>query len=165
MKPSNNQFTISASYGWTNSKPRAFGKTAELTAENILCIRELTPFTHLACSGSSGTSMSFILSVMLDIPVIYVRKLGEKSHGTRLECNSRDPVKSYFIIDDFVASGSTVRHIIDRITSGAENQGAKIPKCAGIYLYNTSGSSTLQTKQGLIPIYGDTSNYYKFPNR
>lgn len=156
------EFLIRGNYGWTNDSPRKFGMAAMLAAENILLINAITPITHIACSGTSGTSMSFILSVMLDIPVIYVRKKGEKSHGQRIECNGRNFIKSYLIVDDFVDTGSTVDYIINRIAEVAEDDKAIIPKCAGVYLYDTTGSSGHQTEQGRIPIYGSNSNYYKF---
>jgi adenine/guanine phosphoribosyltransferase-like PRPP-binding protein len=68
-------------------------------------------FDTLVCTGLSGTILTPLLSIMLDIPFCIVRKKGENNH-------SGYPVeglvgKRALFIDDFIDTGDTKRHVFD----------------------------------------------------
>ena len=113
----------------------------QVAAIHISNLREKLKFDALAFTGSSGSCVAFTMSVALNIPVIYVRKEGEQSHGAVVESNSgAQRIGKYLIVDDFIASGSTVRKIYTGIELDSKNRSLKAPTCVGIYLYDSCGS-------------------------
>ena len=65
-------------------------------------------FDAIACCGYSGLSVASVLSFVLNIPLIAVRKMS--SHDDRMVFGLEN-ANTYIIVDDFVASGRTVRNI------------------------------------------------------
>lgn len=106
--------------------------------EQIGKLHKELKFDALAFTGSSGAACAFIMSVALQIPIIYVRKEGETSHGMQVECNTGKPIHSYLIVDDFIGTGTTVKNIYNALEYQAIKCGEKPPKCVGIYLYETT---------------------------
>lgn len=92
----------------------------------------------LAYCGSSGAAFAFIAGVFHQLPVIVVRKEGERSHGSRVDSNATVPILTYIIVDDFICSGSTVKHIVHEIDAAAEKYKNIRPECQGIFLYASS---------------------------
>lgn len=86
----------------------------------------------VAIRGTSGYSVGFAMRMLTDFPIIVARKHGEASHsGTHLALvNDGDflNIKTYVILDDFVASGNTVDGMMDDIAPA---------KCKGVLLYGT----------------------------
>lgn len=94
-------------------------------------LMEQTGATAVAVTGKSGMSMAFATLMMYDFPLIVVRKPHELSHGSPIEGTIQTVVK-YLILDDLVASGDTVRAIIERIAEYAEIRDETVPKCRGV---------------------------------
>jgi len=89
-------------------------------------------FDYLAVRGCSGLIMGGLLSHLLDKEVIIVRKEGEQSHAfspVSVPSNLRENGK-YIILDDFVASGNTLKEIVKVVSD-------RFPamKLAGLYCY------------------------------
>ena len=122
--------------------------------EKISKLRQELAFDAIAFTGSSGAACAFIMCVSLQIPIIYVRKEGEKSHGIQVECNSGKPIHSYLIVDDFTSSGNTVSNIYQAIEALAIRYGEKPPKCVGLYLYDVDVPSKYQQldKEGEVVV-------------
>jgi len=89
----------------------------------------------LAYTGSSGAAAAYVLGVALDLPVVYVRKKGENSHGNKVESNADKRIRRYLVVDDFVCTGSTVERVISGIEKQAQENHDLIPECVGVFLY------------------------------
>ena len=109
-------------YGWMGMSPSEFAYRMKLANVRFRALKKEHKFDAIAFSGSSGCAIAFNLASRNKIPLIYVRKDGEKSHSSSLvECNDkRVIVKKYLIVDDLVDSGTTVAHIISSIELHAE---------------------------------------------
>jgi hypoxanthine-guanine phosphoribosyltransferase len=86
--------------------------------------------------------------------VIYVRKEGEKAHGRPVECNTTAPIRTYLIVDDFIASGNTLRSIRSAINLQAKKNTETPPKCVGILLYDSQATRTFAfDKRTRVKVY------------
>ena len=79
-------------------------------------------------SGSSGLSVAFALRMLVDIPIIMLRKNGEGAHsgGWSAVSDRAITAQRYVILDDFTESGGTVNRIIE------DMKGAEL---AGLFFY------------------------------
>jgi len=94
-----------------------------------------TKISHLVCTGSSGQSVAWPVSYKLGIPVCVVRKEGEKAHSGMLVGEGR--LQNYILIDDFIASGDTIRRVFGTIAEEAASYGNTPPECRAIFLYGS----------------------------
>jgi adenine/guanine phosphoribosyltransferase-like PRPP-binding protein len=75
-------------------------------------------YDALAACGHSGLLVAAAAAYILHIPVIAIRKPGDRAKGDRSDVNAvlpRERPLRYAIIDDFVSSGETVVHIVRRV--------------------------------------------------
>jgi orotate phosphoribosyltransferase len=121
-------------------------------------LKEKYKFEAIAFCGSSGCAVGFILGYMNNIPMIYVRKDNENSHGARIECNADLLLKKFLIVDDFVLSGNTVRYIAETlIKHSRENGGYPCSPCAILSFDPSQGTKKT------ITINGKRIKIYKVP--
>lgn len=95
----------------------------------------------VAVTGKSGLSLAFATLMLIDFPLIVVRKRGENSHGNPIEGDPSVDVRKYIILDDFVSSGDTVKTMvgsIDEMVGSAIN--AKPLRCVGVLQYLRYGT-------------------------
>lgn len=78
-------------------------------------------------SGLSGILIGVPVADATNKNFAIVRKYGETCHGLAIEGQITG---DYVIVDDFIASGSTVRHILERVKARDPNS-----NCLGILLY------------------------------
>jgi len=123
-------------YGWTLLGPTSLKREMQRAIRAFRILQEKMQIDAIAFSGSSGAAIAFPLALRYKLPLIYVRKEDEKSHGVKVEVNTTDHLKTYIIVDDFVCSGSTVKHITDSIQKKTKKLGWAGPKCLGIYCYS-----------------------------
>ncbi len=135
-------FTIDSGYGWTDYKPKEWTKKLQGCAKKIDALKKKHTIDALAYTGSSGAAAAYVLGVALDLPVVYVRKKGESSHGNDVESNTSKAIKGYLVIDDFINSGATVEHIVGGIEKYAKSRNEKAPKCVGVFLYQPIGDES-----------------------
>ncbi len=147
-----NDFRVFAGYGWTTHNPETWVTRMKRSSVKIEHLREEIGFDAIACCGSSGMMAAAVLSVALGVPVIYVRKANEKSHGSSVEANSvGQSISRYLIVDDFVASGNTLDRIVSGIEKFADDHRMLRPECVGAFLYNEdSRMSQRHTPKGRI---------------
>ena len=101
-----------------------------------------TKVDAIAFSGSSGCAIAFAIAMKYKLPLIYVRKKNEKSHGSMVECNCTDPIYRYMIVDDFTYSGKTVQHIVSSVAKVAKKGFAwEGPECVGVYAFDTEAQT------------------------
>jgi len=100
--------------------PIIFRAVVRTMVEKIRVLKKRTRIDAIAFSGTSGAAVGYPLGYSLGIPLLCVRKQGDKTHSpyTTVEGNfrSRDgrsgrKTMNYIIVDDFVASGATIARI------------------------------------------------------
>ena len=147
-------FQLGAGYGWTGMSPATMTKKFKRATEEVAALQLIHKFDALAFMGSSGCAIAFILSVSLQIPLIYVRKDNEDSHGSMIEGNAWRGVTKFLIVDDFIGRGTTVETIYTKIRSAAEQRGRAKPECAGIFLYEPADNDTRYSfSDATVPIF------------
>ena len=109
-------------------------ETAAKLAQYLPELMQQTGATAVAVTGKSGIALAFATLMLLDFPLIVVRKRGENSHGAPIE-GTPGSVQRYLILDDFVASGDTVARIIGELEQYAEMRDELEPKCVGVLQY------------------------------
>ena len=136
-----------ACYGWSSGTLGSYEKMVKEAQDDILTLIGKLKVDALVFCGSSGAAIAFPLAYLLNMPIIMVRKEGEKSHGDKVEyllqrCDpSLTTIKNYLIVDDFVSNGDTLSHIY---TQMKKHSAHKSSKCVGVYEYDencVSGNS------------------------
>lgn len=115
----------------------------------------------VAVTGKSGLSLAFATLMLIDFPLIVVRKRGENSHGNPIEGTPSVDVRKYIILDDFVSSGSTIKTMVGSIDemydSSMSSSGSM--RCVGVLQYLREGTGYAPVRyQGRysysIPVFG-----------
>lgn len=109
-------------------------KTAKRIAAHLPKRMEATGAQAVAVTGKSGISLAFATLMLIDFPIIVVRKRGENSHGNPVEGTPDVDVGKYLILDDFVSSGQTVRNIVELIEEVSYGRATQ-PRCVGVIQY------------------------------
>ena len=125
--------TVRSDYLGSVYRLPTFHDTVEATIRTAKDMMKKSKYDTIVFTGYSGSALAYILSKELNIPLICVRKSNERSHfvndGSGLLEGSLD-CQRYIIVDDFIASGRTVRRI-----SEVMEDGMPTAKCVGILLY------------------------------
>lgn len=88
-------------------------------------------FDTIACSGRSGLSIAAPLAYLMNKELVIVNKKGISAHDSgKISHSPNVKVSKVVILDDFVASGYTIRNIAEVITSKMNK-----PDIIGVYLY------------------------------
>lgn len=139
--------------------PTRFGQLVDKITDKMITLQVEVPFQAIAFRGASGAAMAYPISAQLNIPLIYVRKPRELSHGLSIEGTNKNITK-YIIVDDFIETGKTIKEIIKAIDK-AKNCYPELHcpiKCVGIVLYGESNRyndfvGNFDYKDKKIPIY------------
>jgi orotate phosphoribosyltransferase len=123
-------------YGWAGQTSGALASMLMAGADAFTEIQKKHSVDAVAFTGSSGCAIGFTLAVTHKIPLIYVRKDNEKSHGNKIECSYCGELRNYVIVDDFIDSGSTVQLIAARVKAHAISREIEVPTCVGILCYD-----------------------------
>lgn len=92
----------------------------------------------IVVQGKSGMSAAFATQMLIDFPLVVVRKRGEDSHGSKIEGTPNVNFGRYLILDDFIDTGATVERIRREIQlswdsmDGAEWCGNNKPELVGV---------------------------------
>lgn len=125
QRPSDHFYSRHSGYLGRVYNPRTFSGLVCEAVEQIRKLREELRFDAIAFRGSSGCALGYPVGAALEIPLIYVRKPEERSHGRPQE-GFEGAVRTYIIVDDFISSGNTVRAIMETLQPA---------KCVGIVTY------------------------------
>lgn len=136
-------------YGWACDSRDGLTGSIQAAAERIAKKYHDGEFDAIAFTGSSGCAIGFYAGVQHGIPLLYVRKGSERSHGRKVECNTRNPIKRYLIVDDFVSSGDTVKKIVASIKKYCIQYGVAEPTPVGILNYQSSWKSSVKINRNL----------------
>ena len=143
---------VHSDYMRDNFQPRKFRCMAEDVADTIM--NEGVKFDAIACRGVSGLMIAAPVALLLDKPLIVVRKSIEGSHSSFMVEGYLPRRLRYIIIDDFVETGDTIRQIIEEISAfylDSRKRGEKFvaqdvatsdayfrkeARCVGVFLYS-----------------------------
>jgi hypothetical protein len=109
-------FPRSTGYGEWKFDHVALKRRAEALVACLPRIMAELNADHIVVRGTSGTMMApVLLYLMPDLKVVMLRKQSElrDSHGAKIEGTMSQPYRRGLIIDDMVASGRTVRGMIE----------------------------------------------------
>jgi len=118
--------------------PKEYGQLVDRIADQLEALRKKQSFTGMVFRGQSGAALAYPLSARLHIPLICVRKKGERSHGFDVE-GSQANVRRYIILDDFMETGKTVKALLAEMDhQNKRNNPSKHNelRCSGIVLYD-----------------------------
>lgn len=120
--------------------------------------------THMAVTGVSGQALAWPVSYKIGLPVLVVRKDGEKNYsGIRLV--GAGELHNYIILDDLISSGATIKAIAQAIRDEWEkkmlNNGhslpldeATMPRAKAIFLSQSCLDTTFELNGADIPKIG-----------
>ena len=131
-----------------------FKKAVQVLTRRIRALNKEHGIQAIACCGMSGAALAFPVSLATQIPVIFVRKEGDQTHGQEVEgpCTK---ITKYAIIDDLVSSCATLTHIVTSIEASLGPRPAKQKaQCVEILLYNDNCNDTLAINGKLISVKG-----------
>lgn len=120
---------------------KMFPRTVRKTVTTARKLQAKYKFDTIAFCGISGAAIAFLLSHRLKLPLLCVRKRNETSHYreqrryTLLEGNI--DCDKYLIVDDFIATGDTVNHIINSISKELPRA-----KCVSMLMYAAYADSS-----------------------
>lgn len=105
----------SGGYSGAQYCPAQLRKRAKHLAVRIPELMKQTGAQAIVVTGKSGISLAFATLMLIDFPLVVVRKEEENAHGSSVEGLDGVDVDKYLILDDFVASGATVRRVVDKL--------------------------------------------------
>ena len=117
--------------------PLKYRRLVVRIADQLGPLKKKLKFNAIAFRGSSGAALAYPLSILLNIPIICIRK-PERSHGLLVESSKRN-IRRYIIIDDFIDGGGTMNAILESMSHKycwIDEQEAT-PMCVGIVLWDS----------------------------
>ena len=116
--------------------PESVRKYAKQAAEAIPRMMAETNADAIVVSGNSGISIGHAALMLIEFPLVLVRKHKDNSHGSAVEGPLNHELRKFLILDDFVSSGATVRNICDMLYSRAIwSNASSVPECVGVLEY------------------------------
>jgi hypothetical protein len=122
--------------------PARLQERTKIVSKNLLQLKKVLNYDAIAFRGYSGAGMAFPVSYLTGLPLMLVRKtnlynqLTDNSHGYLVEGDDSD-ITNYVILDDFIASGETVRSMIQTINHKTFRADFPVRlHCVGVCLYN-----------------------------
>lgn len=135
--------------------PTRLREMAANIAERLPTIMEETGANAVVVSGKSGVSLAFATSILIDFPIVVVRKRGENSHGNMIEGETGRIMTRYLILDDFISSGDTVGRIVTLINEYADVRTEMPPACVGCVMHKQSAEQADGVRRFVgYPVYG-----------
>jgi adenine/guanine phosphoribosyltransferase-like PRPP-binding protein len=119
--------SIKSQYLFDVFETKKFRKLVPDVVKEVRKFRRNTPFDAIAFTGTSGSALAYALSYELNIPLICVRKDETAHYKDNVEGMMN--AKTYLIVDDFIATGKTIKHIRDTLRTRMK------AKAVGIMLY------------------------------
>jgi adenine/guanine phosphoribosyltransferase-like PRPP-binding protein len=109
----------------------------------------LGKFDTIAFRGMSGALVVPEVAAKINKPMLMIRKSDGHHSSWSVEGNTN--LKSYIIIDDLIASGATVKNILE----GVEGSANYVTDCKAIFLYRDSRRDPFpRCENTKIPVYG-----------
>jgi hypothetical protein len=123
-----------------------YAKHVDAAVETVKKFKAKNNFDAIAFMGTSGAGMAFPLSYFLKLPLIHIPKPGVSRHSNNT-IEGTVSSKKYLIVDDFLASGNTVRNIERVITDQTTDS-----KPVGIFLYESRATPPYTLGKYTVPV-------------
>lgn len=149
---------LSSGYA-TQYKLAEVRERAEYAASAISDMVAETGATSVVVHGNSGVSCGFAALMLsaVDFNIVLLRKDNDNSHGSPIEGPQGHRLGRYLILDDFVATGTTMNRIRHKIATLHQQYGVPddAPECVGIVLYGYRTSDSFKFSDGhTVPARG-----------
>ena len=135
-EPIRKTLSMGSGYGWMGRHPADLAILLKKAIVAFGELRKTVDIQAIAYTGSSGAAIAFPLAIEYELPIIYVRKENEQSHGGKVECNFTDEIENYVIVDDFIATGRTVERVIKGVKECAKAFSWNGPECIGVFVFD-----------------------------
>lgn len=126
--------------------------------EAVIQLRKVK-FDTIVCRGRSGLSIAAPLAYLLDKELLIVNKPEVKSHsGGMLAFSPRATLSKAIVVDDFVASGETVKACYEAVETMCEGRVTML----GVYLYKhyaESGMLAVSWRKDPIKLFNRHPKY------
>jgi len=90
--------------------PKKFKITITKMVKEITKLNKTSKINAIAFTGTSGAAIAYPVSYITGIPLLCVRKSTRDNHS-RMKLEGFTTPKNYVIVDDFIASGRTIKNI------------------------------------------------------
>ena len=150
---------LSSGYA-TKYKLSEVRERAEYAASAISDMMAETGATSVVVCGNSGVSCGFAALMLsaVDFNIVLLRKDNDNSHGSPIEGPEGHRLDRYIILDDFVATGTTMNRVRYKISTLHKQYGprnAPSPECVGIVLYGYTTGDRFKFYDGhIVPAWG-----------
>ena len=121
--------------------PNIFRKKVKTATLKVKSFKEKNGIDAIAFTGTSGAALAYPVAYNLNLGLINVRKLTERSHFTRGDYGPVEGFlssKKYVIIDDFIESGKTIKYILSNVKKAQKAQFMSPASCSAILLYGST---------------------------
>jgi adenine/guanine phosphoribosyltransferase-like PRPP-binding protein len=128
----------------------SFRRIVDIVTRKLKEVDKLHRFDAIAGCGNSGLPLLGALSYRLGIPMITVRKAGEKTVAVNQTVTGAIDVKSYVLVDDLISSGGTIKRMVKEIADA----GIANPVAIILYHQSTCEMSGIEIGGERIPVFG-----------
>lgn len=126
-------------YSGHEHRPGYFRSIVHRVADALPDVMHQYEADAVVVTGKSGISVAFAALMLIDFPLVIVRKPGENSHGFRVEGPEGAVLRRYIILDDFVSSGATVTRVRQQLIDEADRFSAQRPRLVAVAVYAGNG--------------------------
>ncbi len=136
-------YFCSSCYHKKTYNPRSLKARVNHVVKKLKELHKKVKFDAIAFRGMSGAAIAYPVSMLAGYHLIAVRTELRRDHGKQVEGSSNRNIRRYIILDDFVATGATVRKIVRAIDAEGCN-GCNAPQCVGIAVFDSESGSSLR---------------------
>lgn len=122
------------SSGFTQASVRS---KAEAVAQELPRFMAECRADTVVVTGNSGISIAHAALMLIDFPLVLVRKPNDCSHGQQIEGPCSHILQRYVILDDLICSGDTVRRVQQTLLEYDHTT-----ELAGVFLYRAGDEPT-----------------------
>ena len=144
--------------------PRSLKATVNRVVRYLEKLQKKVKFDAIAFSGTSGAAIAYPVSAIAGYHLINVRREPYKQHhGSKIEASGNRKIYRYIILDDFIASGRTIKLIVRAIKKETIPSSwsrialeEKPVECVGVVIYSDQGDSSKSiqiSKWKKIPVF------------
>lgn len=114
-------------------------------------------------TGKSGIAMAYATLMLIDFPLVVIRKEGETSHGNKVEGSPADGLTKYIILDDFVSTGGTVNTIVTELERYGNSCGSEAQLVGVLCYQNTEKTFAAYAPYDSVDVGLDSVPTYGLP--
>jgi adenine/guanine phosphoribosyltransferase-like PRPP-binding protein len=127
---------IESSYLYNIYEPTKFKIIVRNIVKTVLRLHKEKRINAIAFTGTSGAAVAYPVSYVTGIPLLCIRKSKVDNHY-RKKLEGYTKPRNYIIIDDFVATGKTIKTMVKTIKDYSPNS-----KLSAVILYTDRRENT-----------------------